>query len=147
MTSVLKWYGFMGDILRELLASHTQPLVFKNMSPPEISSLRLSRQAEEMEQGVLLNYPFWTCCQPARLLWLCLTGHPTLRLESGGKQLRALDEEAWKVAEKDGKPGCRISCRESNIIDSIIRSGVLRKKTMTCLQNSLAENTHDSQLC
>lgn len=57
----------MGDMLRGLLASHTQPLAFENVSPLEIFSLRLSRQAEEMEKGLLLNYHFGMCCQPALL--------------------------------------------------------------------------------
>lgn len=42
--------------------------------------------------------------------------------------------------KKDGKRGHRISCRESNMIDSIIRSGGFKEKNMACLENSLAEN-------
>lgn len=80
------------------------------------------------------------CHQPAPLAVTVLDGSSNSTAGTGGGQLRALDEEAWQVAEKDGKLGCRISCMGSNMIDSIIRSGFFKEKTMSCLQNSLAEN-------
>lgn len=142
------WLLFWTDVgLREtrpggsLQATHN--LLYLKMRllqqfPPQ---LRCSRQAEEMEPELLLNYHFWMCCQPVPLAVTVFDGSSNSMAGTGGRQLRALDEEAWQVAEKDGKPRRRITCMGSNVIDSIIRSGFLKEKTMACLQNSLAENT------
>lgn len=50
-----------------------------------------------MEQGLLLNYRSWMCCQPALVaVTMCSIGQPSLRLELEGRQLGGWDEEHYQ---------------------------------------------------
>lgn len=102
-------------MLRRLLASHTQLLVLENVSAPETSFLseRLCRQVEEMEQGLVLNYHFWMCCQPALVAVTVFDGsvknasnsmagnRGKMTWEVGMKSITK-GPKAWQVAERGG---------------------------------------------
>lgn len=66
------------------------------------------------------------CCQPGLLAVTVFDGSPNSTARIRGK-LWMKRPGRWQ-RKKDGKPGHRISCRRSNMIDSIIRSGGFKGK-------------------
>lgn len=127
-------------MLRGLPASHTQPLVFENVSPPEISSLRLSRQAEEIEKGLLLNYHFWTCCQPAPPPVTGFDGSSNSTAGIRGKTIQSFGWRGLESGREKGEARMQSKLWGSNIIALSEVGFKKKKKNMACLQISLAEN-------
>lgn len=125
MTSGLNWS--MGDMLRGLPASHTQPLVFENVSPPEISSLRLSRQAEETGKGLLLNYHFWTCCQPAPPPVTGFDGSSNSTARIRGKTIQSFGWRGLESGREKGEARMQSKLWGSNII-ALSEVGLKKKK-------------------